>query len=526
MNPDISTQTNEKNSHNSEWMLLVLLVTMLLLYAGYWTLRYSGNATDGDVMHLTLAAEAIVREATLTPIGYSYGNGYGYQVLLGLLTQITGSSFILLQQLGSLWLVIVGLCAYLLYRELLGRSDLAVFSVILLVLQPDFTFYVMRSSHERTTWTFGLLVMWLVVRLVLRRQSWRMAESVMLLLLLLWALIANNAFMASIVIATIWLVLVLALILNRILPHRSAQTGLPTNNRLLFVPVLGSVLVFVFITFAYAPADVYYQQLADLVNRLTQSSEVVAVQLSSSPQQPWISTQVYLSLTGIQWMIALASILAWFRDALHILRGGAGALSRPRWLLWLFYSGFALLVGLGAMIDLTGFLASNLQVRLYTPFALMISPMAATWLIPILKKWHLNRQVIIAGALLGAVALGASALKSSNDPSVGNQWLFHHPGERVALDWVEANLESKPVWSGIDSRLMVAMLYLKGYTWHPTNNYWFQDPQKSYLLLSEQTQIQANRSRLVLPAVVGRNIIYDNGNTLIYSPVDPDLGPP
>ena len=518
-----------------EKFLLLLLLSLTLLIAGYWVTRYAGLIMEGDATRLTQAGEGIANEGRLVT-AQSYLNGYGYPALLAFLIQTTGLTAQVLQIAGSFWLVPLALAAYLAYRELLPDIRLAILAVILLLLHPDFLFYILRSSHERTTWTFGLLILWLWVRSNRSQEVELRLAMVLSLYLLLWAVIANNAYFGSTIVTTFLLAMLANYVLARFF-RRASRGGTPMgfHNRMLYVWLSGFALLFLFITYVYSPATSYYYTLGTIgekVSVLFLGSEPISQRMAVDDtygyvQTAWLSPTVYLLLTGFQWLIVVLAIGAWLRDGVALLRRGHTVLSQQRLLLWLFFLGFATQVGLGVISDLSGAMGSNLQVRLFTPFALVVSPMAATWFtalrrIPWRRLNALRPALMPLGAMVACVAVIATLLKVTNDPVVGNQWLFYSPGEQVALDWTDDHLKDREIWIDTWQHQFDVLLFRRGYDWKPRNNYrsgslaeWRSD-EVSHVLLSDLTVLQANRSKLPLPMVVDRDIVYDNGDAQLF----------
>lgn len=524
-------------TRRAETTIVVLLACLALLIAGYWIARFGGYVMEGDATRLTLAADGIAREGAIVN-SQSYSNGYGYSALLAFLVEMTGASVQELQLGGSLWLSVLSLTAYLTYRELTGDVRMAALALFLLLCQCDFLFYILRSSHERTTWTFGLLVLWLWARSRRPGDAGTRATLIPLFYLLLWAIIANNAFFGSTLIVTFLITLLcgagLSLILPR-LPHLRRRPAAPFERRLLYVLLSGAALLFIFTNYVYPPAISYYYTLGTIGEKVgvllfgsEPMSERIAVSESYSfVQSAWVSRAVYLALTGFQWATVLAAAAAWLRDAIALLRHGAEALSPPRLLLWLFFLGYAAQVAMGVVSDLSGAMGSNLQVRLFTPFALVICPMAATWLagaerLRLLRRPIVRRALVAGGALLGAAAVSLGLLKLTNDPLVGNFWLFYTPAEQAAVDWAEDHLVDRKIWIDTWPHQHDILQYRRGYSWQPANDYasgyvdLLTNDTYSHILLSEPTIYQASRSRLPLPATADRNSVYDNGDAVLY----------
>jgi hypothetical protein len=512
-------------------MTILLVASLALLIAAFWISRYDGFIMEGDATRLTQAADGIVRVGRLVTL-QSYSNGYGYPALVAFLIETTGLTAQTLQIAGSLWLVVLAVTAYVAYREFLGDIRLAGVAVLLLLMQPDFLFYILRSSHERTTWTFGLLILWLWVR-SLRISSIRLRLPLILALYLcLWAIIANNAFFGS-TIATAFLFSVLAsYALREILTLVSRRR--PTfivQKHMLYILLSGFALVFLFTTYVYTPAGTYYYALETIgqkVSVLFLGSERPAVAATYGyVQNAWANLGIYFVLTGFQWLIMLAAAGAWVRDGVVLFRRGEQGLSRARLFLWFFYLGLAAQIALAVVADLSGAIGSNLQVRLFTPFALIASPLAATWLpelrrIPWTRTLTTRRVTTVLVSGIAALAIGLALLKVTNDPIVGNQWLFYSPGQQTALDWVDGHLTGRDVWIDTWSHQYDVMLFRKGYNWQPANSYesgyvsTWRSEQISHVLLSEETISQADRSGLELPAVADRDVVYDNGDAQLY----------
>jgi hypothetical protein len=520
-----------------EHTAVVLLGCLALLIATYWIARFGGYIMEGDATRLTQAAEGILREGRLIN-DQSYSNGYGYSAALAFLSAMTGVTIQDIQLAGSLWLVVIALAAFLTYRELLGSGRAAALGLFLLLCQCDFLFYILRSSHERSTWTFGLLVLWLWARSMRTELGPARAAMGALLYVLLWGIIANNAFFGSTLLLTFTIMVLLGLGLQAVLPRlphlRVAATLGVVKPVALYVLLGGAALIFLFTNYLYPPAISYYytfQLIGERVAVLLFGSETAvgeaAVGGVGYVQEAWVSRQAYLVLTGFQWAVLLASGAAWLRDALGLVRRGTAALSRPRLLLWLFYTGYATQMALGVISDLSGAMGGNLQVRLFTPFSLLVCPMAATWLFTLGRRaWlrrPLPRRIVVGfGTAIGCVAVSLSLFKLTNDPVAGNYWLFYTPGEQAAVDWVDAKVAQRTIWLDTWPHQHDILQNRRGYTWVPANEYdsgyvtAAESDFYSHVVLSEATIYQANRSRLPLPAVADRNQVYDNGDTQVY----------
>ena len=511
----------------SLWLLLVTFSS-----AAYWVFRYGLWFIEGDGVRLTLAAEGILHEGTLVTTNWTYGNGYGYQGLLAALSLIADVPILTFQLVGGLWLTVVIAAAFLAYQKFLGGHRLAAAAAFLLLIQPDFIFYILRSSHEKTTWMYALLLLWLWLKIPSFGRIQTKAAAVICIYLLLWGMIVNNAYLGSTILTTFWIGALVATIFKVAMPAR-LPVGVDARfiQRLRFVPLTGTVLLFIFITFTYRPVIAYYGTLNSLVDRfvvvfiagedeilveepychLNPECKPVSTRRGPYIQKGWVSGTAYLMLTSPQWGVVLLSLAAWVRDLFRMRE-----LTTSRWLLWLFYTGFITQLGLGVLIDLSGSLASNLQLRLFAPFALMSSPLAATWL-TYLPQQAPKRFVRLCTIVAAVLAITFALFKASNEPLFANFWVYTSPREVAGVEWLETHVEDEFVWVDIWNHMKDALLLYNGYLWQRHNIYVVGNQDAPYILTSDLTTAQANRSPgIVLPSLIGRNRIYDNGTVQIY----------
>lgn len=500
---------------------LAALLLLAAIFSLYWIGRYGGYAMEVDASRMTQAAAGILKTGHLVH-AKSYPAGYEYPALVAVLSRLTGLSIQSLQLNAGLWLPVLGLVAYLAYRELLAKPELALLACFLLLIQPDFTFYVLRSSHEKITWTLALSCLFFLARRDrLAHLPSRMLVYEALFCLAFWGMATANAYFALVFLTGIsfhWLGS--RIICWRIKGREPAATRRCRPLRRTGVICLtGYLLVFTLIHFAYPPAAIFYQVLNSFVEHLS-------ALFSGAPlKQPyayvgsaWRSPAIYLALTSPQWLIVLAGFVGW-----AILGTDLGRPDRSRWLPrlpWLLYAAFGAMLAAGVLMDFAGFLSLNLQVRLFPPFALLGSPFAAVALVSGFESVPAARadlfRVLATGA--GMVAALAGMLKVTNEPLLSNQWLFYAPAELQAISWTDAHLQSRRVWTGPSSRLADAFAFWQPNTPPAANRYEFgsTDPLPANLLISRWTHLQANRIGASLPATLEHDRVYDNGLVQLY----------
>jgi len=504
------------------WGLPLALLLIFAILAGFYSnARYGGWGLDGDALIQAVFAESIMVNHKLYT-GASYSNGFAYGGLLAVAGQISGISPYQLVDWGNAWVAVIALVAFITYRELLSDGRLAVFSTLLLFLIPDFLFYVLRGGHERSTWLLALLMIFLLARsLRYARQPGPLLVHIVCFYLIFWAMAASNVYFASTFVNAIILSVLGAWLLGFIRWSRVKDRLQREHflNRLLIVSLACLILVFVFINYTYRPALTFYYIAEDLVNRLGILLFGVQEQVVTSSYayvgSAWINQVAYLALTGPQFLIATISFGGW---AVGIWK--QFSFDDRRWFLWWLYTAFGGLLVIGILSDFAGFLQNNMQLRMFTPFALFIAPLAAL----VLRSTFgtLSRRLPRFAMLLGGVCIVygmlATMVKVTNEPLVANTWLFYAPGQQRVGQWMNAHIQKQIVWVDTWQQLPRALQFSDGALSNHSVRYLaggrFEYPP--YILLSENTRLRANRVGIVLPAVYEHNQIYDNGFVQLY----------
>jgi hypothetical protein len=353
-------------------------------------------------------------------------------------------------------------------------------------------------------------------------QPARLLLYVSLFYITFWAFISNNVYFATSFMGAIMLSLAGGWVLGRLSRKKTLeeQSRRTTLQRLIVISLACFTLVYIFINYTYQPALQFYYiftSLADRVGLLVLSSQEAATPTSYQWfERAWRSQQAYLVLTGWQWLIALTSLVAW---ALGLIR--LAKLEQKRWLLWLMYSAFGVLLVYGVLADYAGFMSTNLQLRMFTPFALFSSPLAADLVSRGIRALHarwrkLATTIAVAAITFGALAL---ALKVTNDPALGNQWFFYTPTELAPARWINQHeVPQNEVWVDTWRHLPHVYYFWEGETPYVWDQYRWGKPQSEvrYTLISELVLLRANRSGISLPDTNDKNRVYDNGTAQLY----------
>lgn len=504
-----------RNGGRDEAFVVVLVVAMMM--SVYWIARYNGYAMEVDASRMTQTADGIIKRGNLVH-GKAYPAGFAYPVVVAMIAQLTGVRIQSVQLNASIMIVIVALAAYVCYRALLDSPVAAALGCLLLFAQPDFSFYILRSSHEKLTWGLTLLGWFFLARIhqSIERTAERRAYAG-LFYIVFWGLVTTNVYFA----ATVLFGLGVHLSGGGWTYWRSrGKVRLPDEGkylRTLAIVILTSFgLLMALIHWVYPPAQDSYQVLRSLGihlknlhdgARLRQPYDYVAA--------TWISPGAYALLTAPQWGIVLVSVVGWWLGRKEWMRSGP-KLGLLGWM----YLGFGLLVGVGVLADFSGFLSANLQVRWFPAFALVSSPVAAESVLRWIKPWRCHSRALVAvlGSALAGYAMVAGMLKATNEPTLSNQWLVYAPAEVEAIRWMEGHLVGQQVWTGMTAHQLDVFRFWEGYGAARANLFEYGEGsiQPRNILMSRSRWIQAQRYGMVLPGTLGYNRVYDNGAVQVW----------
>lgn len=504
-------------------LLLVGLVFTALLAGIYWTVRYNGWAMEVDAARQTASAGGILATGHLVT-ERAYNNGYAYGAVLAFVSMLAGVPLQSVQLASGLWMFVVILAGFVAYRELLGDKPIAALATFFLLLQPDFLFYVLRGSHEKMTWSFALLMLFLLGRSFrFVRNPVRLAIYVALFYVAFFSMATSNAYFASTFLTAILISFAAGWVVTRLRRRGVMQTGPEdgTLRRLMIIALICSVIVFAFVAYLYRPALAYFWFLKTLLARL--GMLFAATEPAGKPASytyfgtAWRSNWAYLLLTGVQWLIAAAGVQAW----LWMARSRRPEDDR-HWLVWLMYAGFGVQIAYGIVADFTHMLSDNMQMRLFTPLALFTAPLAA-WMVADLfrrlaPRWR--RLAALVAAPVGAFAVAMALLKVTNDPLFGNQWLFYSPPELRAAQWADANVQDRRIWVDTAQVLDQAFDFRRGYREQDGNTYTVGKDFTSndYILISDLLRLRTGRTEVSLPPTSQDDLVYDNGEAQLYHP--------
>jgi hypothetical protein len=502
-----------------------LLMVAVFFMVSWFLLRYGGRWGDNDTHNFTHSIGLVLGAGSILPSGGVYPNGYAYQALASSLIQISGVSIsgmqIIAAGLLALWLVFP---AWLFYREITGSSHAAVLALVILFVQPEFLFLILRGTHEKFTRGLMFLCLYFMVRGL--RSSRKPALFTGLLLafyLSAYGLIAFNIFQATSFILAMGTALGLTWVISREGRVSSSVTGLALR-RLGFAVLTTLIVSFIFVFYIYPPAQhslFILESISERVARLFLDVEHTATgQSYQYINFGWVSLPVYLTVTLANWLLLISSACVWLWWTWRWFRSDYRPQRLHELLLWSFYGAFTFLGVLSILVDISGTVIGNLQQRMFPTFTMLAAPLVAWWLVEWPPRQKRVRRFLYSGlsVLLGVLAL-LSTFKATNEPLVSNKWTFYLPGEHTAVGWANQAIDpGHLIWVSYDERLASA-LGSRGDGSLPKDiglDYYQAEPSTRDYLLSRLTRSRAVRLGQPLPVEADDLLTYDNGQAQIY----------
>jgi hypothetical protein len=346
----------------------------------------------------------------------------------------------------------------------------------------------------------------------------KMTIYVCLFYAVVFAIDSTNIFFGSVFLVAVILSMTLGFFLLRF--WRNNRPPLPQHDvqRLMYISLSGGILIFVFIAYIYPPALSNLRMLPGILDKL--SALLLSFEIKAQPYGyisiGWINSQVFLLLTVFTWLVIAASFLVWLRHGWKILQGEA-ARGLMENLDWLLYTGFAIQIAVSILVDYSGALGANMQLRLFPSFTVMAIVLLVRSLKQNLSSLQLRiapRRVILGlSALLSAWFTLTSVLKATNEPLLSNKWTFYQPMEKASVGWVDTHLKNADIWTGVDERLAAVFNSFFKNTSQSNNNYRLGkiNPNTRFVLATELDRLRAERLKIHLLPVAYWDQIYDNG---------------
>jgi hypothetical protein len=290
----------------------------------------------------------------------------------------------------------------------------------------------------------------------------------------------------------------------------------------MYISLSGGILIYVFIAYIYPPALANLRMLRNIADQM--SALLLSFEIKAQPygyiSTGWINSSVYFILTVFTWLLIGGSALVWMRHGWKMLKGTV-ARGLMENLDWLLYAGFAIQIAVSIVVDLSGALSGNLQLRLLPSFMVMAIVIIVRSLKEMLASAQLRptlgKIILASSAVLSAWFTLASVFKATNEPSLSNKWTFYLPTEKVAVFWVDTHLENANLWIGVDERLDTVFRSYYELDSTSGNNYYFGkiNPKTQFVLTTELDRLRAKRISMKMLPVSYWDQIYDNGQAQV-----------
>jgi hypothetical protein len=406
--------------------------------------------------------------------------------------------------------------AWALYRELTSSNRAAGFATLLLFMQPELLFVVLRGSHERVTRFLMFVVLWLLIRSFRHRdRPGQMAIHVILYHLAAYGMIAMNALFGLSFVLAIGIAMATAWAISRFRPRLWALAG-PVAGHLALASLSITLIGYLYIFAIYPSAGAGLDLLSSIGKKLYAVSTTTEAASATSYRQvvsAWVSLRVYFLLSIGTYLLMAGSAVIWLVRTLRWLFWGKAPPTFGQTISWLLYTAFAIQGALAILGDISGYSVSNLQVRAYPSFAMLATPVVAT----ALAQWRPRWWLAAPAAALMMVLVPLAVLKATNEPALSNKWTFYAPLEIRAMRWADAYHHDAQIWVGRDERLTTGYGIEVGAA-TSGNRFIDYSPRaatRTYLI-SDLVRMQSERFGLPLPSFSNEDRIYDNGDVAVF----------
>jgi len=556
------------------FLLLILLYGFLSHL--YFSLRYSGLIADGDMGMITKTIQAVKSQATIFTT-YQYSSGFGFQVVVTFLSNITDLSIqkLLILPTGFLYVTI----AYPLFVELIRDKKIALLATLLLTLQPDLLFFTSRGSHERFIFFLALMTFFILIRLIsLKRDDKKFVLYLALFYVTILSLTSFNKWFSAAIIISIIFASMIGFFFSKLLGVSSlaykkmsyivipcipiyysicsyiypllwvSQKNLISywKNKLIALhPTLISlgivtliIIVSLFLLFIFFKAPII-RALKNLIMRFSEKirsnksyrmgiyvvtgfgllTYVFGLYILSISSDLSFSPFIWMFLMLFNWIIFPLSVIMVFTIIWGFIRK-KNLSSNSLHFLFSFYMSFFLLLLITIFLDRvigTG-VANNFELRIFPYFMFFAVALASMIILKWIhqlhtKRWQLTGEILFL--ILIIIWSINSLVKSTCDPSVSNRWIFYSKEEKIAMNWMESNLKKTTIWAGPLRRVRAAFRYNSNFD--SLGNISFSNASNAkYYLISDIARKRANKYKYSLPFIKNSNQIYDNDEAELY----------
>lgn len=525
---DPKNETEHEEKDSKYYYLILGIIMLALMWAGYFVMRYDQKWVESDTAVFSAMISVMEDSNSIFSDRGVYTNGYGYQVFVLFLSKYSGIPLIELQ---ARWLPFVGILlmvfSSIIFFHALSKSRLvSLLGALMILIQPDLAFKVMRGSHEKLDWP--LLMIAVVLLIESSKKEEKRGWYVVLFYLLVYAKVATNVFLTTNFIFAIIVSFAIGGILIFIINKGFAS--IRNIERQLYISVTSFVLTLLFIFYVYPPAWIMIRLISSMVDKL--SLLLLNFEVQTNPYNyisfAWINSQTYFLVSSYLWFIIIVSMFEWIRRGVGFFKARVQV---DFWenVDWFLYAGFASQIAITAIIDVTNVIKSaNLQVRAIPGFVVFAIALLARGLPDLVRKmgklspW-LQKVGLVGMTLMFCGFTGFSLIKVTSDPTFNNILIFYTDTDEAAIEWYDEYHDPTQTWLGIHQRLWSANLQKNPHILGKDSGYYqfgFElDESTEYYFVSDMDLFVLDRIDRELELPPGQTI-YDNGSIQIKKVLD------
>ena len=494
--------------------VLKSLLVILLIYTGvinYVFIRYQGNWTPIDTVNFYAQLEAL---RDIRSISFDYRNGFAYQVLSVIISDLCNITIYQLQYILSpilSILVIIPILMIVTKEEILKTN---IFLVCLLcMMEPYLLFSRLQGTHSKFSQIVFLVLLYLFLQLALNQFSLRRRYATMLMIPMFLALVLYNAYFSLFFMALVIGVLLLGKI-----------TGCHYNLRkaALFVTLL--VLIYYAIRFCIFSIDFYddtkFFFYAIDINQLLNYASLDSVYGSFTSKWKYSFFAVYVKYSHI-----LVLFISFIGAALYAVKKRVWTKTITLLHVYVvglvFYASFIVMDQLNPKFQEYG---GNLALRLYEFFgyiAIFFCAIGLALLLHYLKDTRVRTVAKYSIALLICIFCILSPLKATMDPYISHRAQYFEDTELIAISNLKDLLhaETNSISPGpVFNEMHFPLLYKLIHGADAKNIIWAEE-QPTVILNTQYLQSLAKSDPILqLPDTRMSNQIYSDGfNTIFFN---------
>lgn len=402
---------------------LLILLSYSVFAIAYPYIRFNGNWTNNDFIHLTPKLTSVIEQRHVIS-GAASGNSILYQITIMIWHDIMGIGVVrLLLHAIPFTMTITVLMAVLYFLRQFTSYSKAIITLGIIAVVPIFVTLHAGGKHSVFSYSLFFLTLATSIESGVRKRA---IYSILLLSLILFHIYISA-------------LLLLFLFGYTILSEWAALSSANIDIRTSSIAVLGGGSTWVWyimntpsITFSIWLFQVLppYQTSTRTTTTGTTKAGSGSTQFADVLFTRWEPWWVWLLLTIPLLILIVVGVLTWFRSLLSIVQTHGETYDPPFILATI--AGIVGLLVLGA--SLGGFSATNLIFRFLTYFLPMVALLIMAR--PI-GKWMLSSKVGVV-LLVGFLITGAifAPIKTSREPAFQENRLgMYGEGEQAALQW-------------------------------------------------------------------------------------------